>query len=263
MIIRSILQPRSLLAMPAALLLASLALAVTPLPALAADWNWGFGKSISGSGTLKSETRNITGFTGIGLSLPAYVEVRQGNIESVTIETDDNLLPLVETVVENGSLKIRSLERNTNLKSKHMKIIVNAKTVESLSVAGSGDIRADALKAGKLSVSISGSGDIHLKSLDSDALKVSISGSGDFSAGGKSNSVEASIAGSGDLKAEKLQANTIKVSIAGSGSAAFWAKESLKSSIAGSGDVTYCGDAQISSSVAGSGSVKRLGASPQ
>lgn len=252
---------RRSLAMLVAPLLAALTLAA--LPATAADWNWGFGKSISGSGTLKSETRNVSAFTGISLSLPAYVEVRQGNIESVIIETDDNLLPLVETVVENGMLKIRSLEKSTNLKTKKMKITVNAKTVDSLSVAGSGDIRADALKAGKLSVSISGSGDIHLKAVDSDALKVAISGSGDFSAGGKTNSMEASIAGSGDLKAGKLQATAVKVSIAGSGSATFWAKESLKSSIAGSGDVTYYGDAQVSSSVAGSGSVKRLGAAPQ
>ena len=239
------------------------ALAFAAQPATAADWNWGFGKSISGSGTLKSETRSVSAFTGISLSLPAYVEVRQGNTESVMIETDDNLLPLVETVVENGMLKIRSLEKSTSLKTKNMKITVNAKTIDSLSVAGSGDIRADALKTGKLGVSISGSGDIHLKAVDSDALKVAISGSGDFSAGGKTNSLEASIAGSGDLKAGKLQATTVKISIAGSGSATFWAKESLKSSIAGSGDVSYYGDAQVSSSVAGSGSVKRLGAAPQ
>ena len=252
---------RRLIAALAAPLSATLAFAA--LPATAADWNWGFGKSISGSGTLKSETRNVTAFTGISLSLPAYVEVRQGATESVMIETDDNLLPLVETVVENGMLKIRSLEKRTNLKTKHMKITVNAKTIDSLSVAGSGDIRADALKAGKLGVSISGSGDIHLKAVDSDALKVAISGSGDFSASGKTNSMEASIAGSGDIKAGKLQAVAVKVSIAGSGSATFWAKETLKSSIAGSGDVTYYGDAQVSSSVAGSGSVKRLGAAPQ
>ncbi len=256
---RNLLRPLALFAAP---LLAAFTFSLAGTPAHAADWNWGFGKSISGSGTIKSETRNVTGFTGIGLSLPAYVDVRQGNSESVVVETDDNLLPLVETVVEDGKLKIRSLEKNTNLKTKNMKITVNVKTIESLSVAGSGDIRSDALKTGNLKVSIAGSGDIHLKSLESDYLKVSISGSGDFSAGGKANTLEASIAGSGDLKAEKLLANAVKVSIAGSGSAGFWAKDTLKSSIAGSGDVTYYGDAQVSSSVAGSGSVKRLGAAP-
>src|SRR5260221_375471 len=256
---RNYLRPLALLAAP---LLAPLTLSLASAPVLAADWNWGFARSVSGSDTIKSEPRNITAFTGISLSLPAYVDVRQGNTESVVVETDDNLLPLVETVVEDGKLKIRSLEKNTNLKTKNMKITVNVKTIESLSVAGSGDIRSEALKAGNLKVSIAGSGDIHLKALDSDALKVSISGSGDFSASGKSNTVEASIAGSGDLKAEKLLANSVKVNIAGSGSAGFWAKESLKSSIAGSGDVTYYGDAQVSSSVAGSGSVKRLGAAP-
>ena len=47
------------------------------------------------------------------------VELRIGNSEGITIETDDNLLPLIETVIENGTLKIRPVKRNMNLQATH------------------------------------------------------------------------------------------------------------------------------------------------
>gem|GEM_PF-3774859 len=55
------------------------------------EWNWGLGKGVSGSGTINSKIRNVTGFAGLKLSLPASVHIRQSNTESVVIETDDNI----------------------------------------------------------------------------------------------------------------------------------------------------------------------------
>ena len=235
-----------------------LAFAVAP----AAAWEWGFGSKVSGSGIIKSEVRNVSGFTGISLSVPAKAEIIQGGSEGVSIETDENILPLVETIVDNGTLKIRFKDRNMSVSTKTFKVTINAKTIESLSVAGSGDVNVAKLQTGKLKTSIAGAGDVRILALDVDSLVVSIAGSGDFSAGGKANSVEAKIAGSGDIKIEKLAANNVKISIAGSGDARVWAKDTLTISVAGSGDVAYYGDAKVSQSVAGSGSVKRLGNAP-
>ena len=228
----------------------------------ASAWDWGFGNKVTGSGNIKTEMRNVSGFTGISLSVPAKAKIVQGGSEGVSIETDDNILPLIETVVDGAQLKIRFKDRNLSVSTRTLKMTINVKTIESLSVAGSGDLYAAKLQATKLKSSIAGSGDVRIASLDADTLTVSIAGSGDFSAGGKANSVKGEIAGSGDIKIEKLAANNVKVSIAGSGDAAVWAKDTLTISVAGSGDVRYYGDAKVSQSVAGSGSVKRLGNAP-
>jgi len=230
--------------------------------ALALDWNLGIWKSVSGSGTLKTETRDVSGFTGIALSLNGSVEIKQGGTEGLTIETDDNILPLIETVVENGTLKIRPTARNTSFSTKDLKIVVQAKNIDRIDIAGSGDIHAETLKAAELKAGISGAGDLRIKSLETDALAVSIAGSGDFEAGGRTASLRANIAGSGDIKAGKLDAKSVEINIAGSGDATVWARNTLKVSIAGSGDVQYYGDAQLQNSIRGSGSVKRLGAAP-
>lgn len=236
-------------------------LAIVPQSATARDWN-PFGNSVKGSGTIKSETRNVSGFSSIALSVPAHTQIVQGNTESVVIETDDNILPLIETVVESGALKIRFNARDLSISTKSLKITVNAKTVEGISVGGSGDVRAASLKSPQLKASIAGSGDVEITSLDATTVTVAIAGSGSFAAGGKADSLATKISGSGDLKTGKLETNSVKVSVAGSGDATVWAKETLTVSVAGSGDVRYYGDARVTQSVAGSGSVKRLGSAP-
>jgi carbon monoxide dehydrogenase subunit G len=235
-------------------------LGFVPAPAFAWDWNWG--AKVSGSGNIKSETRAVSGFTGISLGVPANAEIVQGGNEGISIETDDNILTLIETVVEEGKLKIRFKDRNMSVSTKTLKMTINVKTLDTLSVAGSGDLRAAKLQVGQLKTSIAGSGDVRIASLDADTLTLSIAGSGDFSANGKANTVEGKIAGSGNVKIGNLSANNVKLSIAGSGDATVWAKDTLTISVAGSGDIAYYGDPKITQSVAGSGSVKRLGSAP-
>jgi Putative auto-transporter adhesin, head GIN domain len=224
---------------------------------------WGWGKTVTGSGTPKTESRNVTDFTGVGVSIPAKVTIIQGDKEGVTLEGDDNILAVIETEVERGSLKLRFNERGMNVKTKTpLRVTVHAKTVDHLSVAGSGDILSDAIKSDTFKASIAGSGDINLKKLTAENVRASISGSGNFSAGGKAANVEVSIAGSGDVKVGTLESDKVKISIAGSGDATVWAKQNLSMSVAGSGDVKYYGNPEVKKSIAGSGSSKKLGDAP-
>lgn len=223
---------------------------------------WGWGSTIKGSGNVVTSTRSLSGFQGVELNLPAEVKLVQGPVESVLLETDDNIAPLVETVVERGQLLIRPAKRGENIQTKTLRLTVTAPGFTKLSVAGSGTIKAETLQTTRLQASISGSGDIQILKLDAGELAISIAGSGDFEAKGHADQVEASIAGSGDVRTANLQSKRVKVNIAGSGDAAVWATEALHISVAGSGDVKYYGDATVSKSIAGSGSVRRLGDKP-
>lgn len=225
-------------------------------------WEWGWGPKVTGSGRITTTTRAVSGFTGIDLAIPADVKVLQGNAEGVTLETDDNIAPLVETVVEKGQLVIRLQKKTGSVSTKVLRMTVNVRTIDQLEVSGSGNISADKLQATQLKCSIAGSGDMRIGDLEASALRVSIAGSGDFLASGKTDTLEGSIAGSGDINTQSLSANAVKLNIAGSGDAAVWARKTLKVSIAGSGDVSYFGDAEVNKSIAGSGSIRHLGSGP-
>ena len=230
--------------------------------AMAWEWSWPFGASVSGSGHVSKTQRQVSAFKGVSLELPSSVEIVQGETEDLVIEADDNIAPMIETVVEGGQLRIRLAERFKSVKPTVLKLTLHVRALEQISISGSGDVNARKLQSPTLELRIAGSGDVRLAALQTDSLSVSISGAGDFFAAGRADTARYSIAGSGDIKTSALASKNVKISIAGSGDAAVWASQTLNVSIAGSGDVAYYGDATVTRSVAGSGRIRKLGSAP-
>jgi len=245
-----------------ALMLAA-ALACTVAPPTAMAWPFG-GEQVEGSGSVTRQARKVDSFNGIALGLPGRLELRSGSVDSVTVETDDNLQALVETRVEDGMLRIRPVKRNLDLRTRNLKIVVTARQIERLSLGGSGTIDADVLRGKRLDVDVGGSGKIRIARLDSETVAAKVAGSGDLRAdGGTVRDLSVSIGGSGSVDMGKVATDTARVSIAGSGDVTVWAKNDLRANIAGSGDVGYYGDPTVSRSVAGSGEVRRIGNAPR
>lgn len=251
----------SIPALRALMLAAVIACSVAPPAATA----WPFGsEQVEGNGNVTRQARKVGSFNGIALGLPGRLELRSGNVDSITVETDDNLQALIETRVEDGMLRIRPAKRNLNLRTRNLKIVVTARQIDRLSLGGSGTIDADVLRGKRLDLDVGGSGKIQIARLEADTVAASVAGSGDLRAdGGAVRELSVSIGGSGNVDLGKIAADTAHVSIAGSGDVAVWAKNDLRASIAGSGDVGYYGDPKVSRSVAGSGEVRRIGNAPR
>lgn len=217
--------------------------------------------SVSGSGKSSTETRSLAEFQAIALSGWMDLVVRQGATQSVQVEADDNLLPLLETVVEStgqGATLLVRWKRGQSLYTRSkVSITVTVPKLSALSTSGSGDIRVEPFNTPALKLSLSGSGDAKLQSLNTADFGISISGSGDVAANGSATKLSITIAGSGDVRLADLKSDDVSISIAGSGDAAVNAAKTLDVRIAGSGDVSYTGNAAVKSKVAGSGSVNK------
>ena len=243
---------------------AALACVIPTMQVSASPLDWVTGEKIQGNGTIKKQSRELAHFTGVSLALPANLELRLGNSENNTIETDENLLAEIETVIENGVLQIRPVKRNANLRARTIKILVNARNVERLALGGSGSIDSDALRASKLQFDLGGSGSIRLKGMEGDAVSVNVGGSGNLKSGaGTADSLSVSIGGSGNVDLGQVRVRDVSVSVAGSGEAVIWADNALKVTIAGSGDVNYYGQPKLSHTVIGSGTTRQLGIAPR
>ena len=217
--------------------------------------------SLAGSGRPATESRSLADFQAVAVRGSMDLVVRQGSTQSVQLQADDNLLPLLETVVEqtsNGATLLVRWKKGQSLhtRSKVLVTVVVPK-LAALSAAGSGDIRVEAFNTPALKLSLSGSGDARLQGLTTEELGLSISGSSDVVASGSATRLKISIAGSGDVRMADLKSDEVTVSIAGSGDAAVNANKTLEVTIAGSGDVSYTGNAAVKSRVAGSGSVNK------
>ena len=196
-----------------------------------------FGSGLQGSGVAGGEDRTVDAFTRIEQLGSANLEVEAGVPQRVRVETDDNILPLIETKTVDGTLRISST-KNYSAKTGVL-VKAAAPVIEGVTVAGSGDVKASGIAGEKFVASIKGSGDMKL--------------------GGAVKELEVSVNGSGDVDASGLPAARVVVRISGSGDVVVSASERVEAHISGSGSVRYGGGAKdVVTDVSGSGSVKPM-----
>jgi Putative auto-transporter adhesin, head GIN domain len=216
---------------------------------------------VGGSGKLSSETRNVSGFTGVSLAGIGSVYITQGPTESVRIEAEDNLIPYFDTSVVGSTLKIGLKEQYMGISmqpTRPVKFYVTLPRIEAVTLAGSGDIFAEKIQADAFSVFLLGSGNISTNALTAKNLNIQLSGSGNINLGTVTASqVTATITGSGNLQVEALAADKISSKTAGSGNITIGGKVTDQSAeILGSGDYMASGlkSATATVRVTGSGS---------
>lgn len=217
---------------------------------------------VTGSGQMVTESRSVAGFEGVALETSFTVRVRQSGREGLTLTADDNLLPLIESVVESRGGRptlVLRWKRHTSIRhDSDIVATVDAITVKGLATSGSGTVEAESVQGETLSLAVAGSGDIRVRRVEVASLQASVAGSGDIVAAGSAATLKLSIAGSGDVDTSGVEAEEVKVSIAGSGDAKVTANTALSVSIAGSGDVRYGGRVNaVKTSIVGSGDVTR------
>src|SRR5678815_3299451 len=83
-----------------------------------------FGPVVRGSGVIKAETREVGTFTRVESSGSANVTIQIGEKQSVIVETDDNILQLIETAVSGEALRVSSHGRYSTHKGVKVTIVV-------------------------------------------------------------------------------------------------------------------------------------------
>lgn len=216
-------------------------------------------QTITGNGNVKKETRDVSGFTGVSLSGNMNVQLTYGNSNSITVEGDENLLPYIETKVEDGNLVVKSKDR-VGLKSRNkLMVYVSLTKLTGLKVSGSGNIngKGDFTNDGKTNISVSGSGNIDVGMNSFNETKIAVSGSGNVTLRGKStNNIDATVSGSGNIDCSDVVCNDVFAQVSGSGDIKVFANKSIDARVSGSGNIYYKGSASnINLKSSGSGKI--------
>lgn len=215
-------------------------------------------KSIRGNGNMTTITRTTSDYDAIACAGQFDYILVAGTEGKITLEGEANLLDYIVTEVKDNKLVIKT-QNHINLKpsnNKTIKITIPFKDLNSVSLAGSGDLwNEDVITATDLEVALAGSGDVILN-IQASNTESKVAGSGDLTLKGSTNKLIAKVAGSGDFHGFSLQSNHTDVAVAGSGDAKVVSNESLKARVAGSGDIEYRGNPKTEDTkVAGSGSI--------
>jgi hypothetical protein len=173
------------------------------------------GNSVSGSGNVRSENRDVSGFKEISAGGAVNLQINVGSDFAVEVEADDNILPLIKTEISGDTLKIftegRISPKNT------IRVKISMPELVDLDISGASSAEAANVKTDSLKLNASGASKIKIdgavKSLDADASGASTinaenlqTENADVDSGGASN---VTVSPSGDLNAHASGASRI------------------------------------------------------
>jgi hypothetical protein len=209
----------------------------------------------------QGQSRDVSGFNAVASAGPFHVHIKINGTESVKVDVDQEYMNEVETIVENGTLKIRFKDRDH--RSEHnlhrADIYVSAKSLSGLINSGSGEMNLEegVVSGESVKVILSGSGNIKSE-VKSERLESVVSGSGNINIKGSTNEANIVVTGSGEVSGRDLKTQSLDATITGSGNINVSADKSVKGRITGSGNIVYSGNATIvNSSHTGSGRVSK------
>jgi hypothetical protein len=204
-------------------------------------------QSISGSGNIITQNRNVSQFDGVRASGSIDIEVVNDQTHSIRVEADDNIMPYIITKVEDGILDVH-LKPNFMYHNINAKVYVTAPSLTKLTVSGSGSITAkDTLaNAAQIDFKVSGSGDV-TAIVDAPSINAEIGGSGTITLSGKTKDF---------IKCKNLLSENTTAGITGSGTAHVFASVHLLAKVTGSGDIYYSGQPSVEIHKTGSGTIE-------
>jgi len=190
---------------------------------------------IPGSGKLQKQKRDVGAFNSISTEGAFDLEIVYQKPQSLEIEGDDNVLPLITTEVSNNVLHIRSL-RGYSV-SEPITIRISLPDLEGVSASGAGNIEVSGIKNEKFGIDASGAPTIR--------------------AAGETRVLNIDASGAGKIDTHKLRAARVVVDSQGVSKVEVYAAEQLDVTVSGPSHVVYEGDAVVNKTVNGPGSVEK------
>ncbi|MBK7157367.1 MAG: DUF2807 domain-containing protein [Ignavibacteria bacterium] len=202
-------------------------------------------QEIKGNGDVTKETRSVASFDIIENDGVVNITLIQADIESVIVEADRNLLPVIITKVKDNTLFISTKEGAEIEKSTKLNVYVSFRDLKKLELNSVGNLSSqNQLKLNNLEIENNSVGNIDLN-LDCNKLNIESNSVGNTVLTGKVNDFKIELNSVGNLKAFDLVAQTLNIESNAVGNAEVNSQKEISISQNGMGNITYKGDAIV------------------
>lgn len=205
------------------------------------------------------ESRHLTGVDRLELRTGARIVIRQGSPEGIEIEAGAEVLPLIGTRVDNGTLHIQDEQA---FQPQVARVTVTVMQLRELSTSGLTQVSASGLSGGELNITGGGGSAVQLQRLDVGRVRVALGGSSRLVLEGSARELTAQLGGSAGLDAGRLDADAAMVQGGGSSRATVCARSSLNVAVGGAASVSYYGTVKPTVAIGGQATLKPLGPMP-
>lgn len=214
---------------------------------------------VRGNGSIKTENRNVGSFEEIEVGGNIDVYFTQGPAGPVRIETDDNLLGLIETETNGDRLVIRVKDDFNIDPTRDNKVYVSAPAIDWFDASGACSIRGENKITSSKALDIHLSGASHADlDLNAPAVDADLSGACKLNLRGETKDLTIDGSGATRAKCYDLKAENVDIDISGAGDVETFASVKLNVRVSGAGNVKYKGNPTVNQSVSGAGSVNKV-----
>ena len=220
------------------------------------------------SDVIATETRDVKDFSRITLRDYGELNISQGKKESLTIESEQEILDAIQTSVRGDTLDIRigaswldkiNFAISTSFTRIPIKYTLVVKDLKALDIFGAARVRLEGVESDRLSIVLGGAGEITGQALKIEQLDVDLRGAGRIELAGQADEEWVTISGAGNYHAPDMATQKARVEVNGAGKATVAAKEELNLAIRGLGSVDYYGPGTVKRTISGLGSINHLG----
>jgi len=210
------------------------------ITATATGCHHSIGHGVVGSGVRQVQKREVAPFTSVSTEGAFDITIACQKPQSIQVEADDNVLPLVSTEVSNGVLYVKSLRGYSTRDNVELRIEVP--NIEGLNLEGAGTIEISGIKNDKFGIDSSGAPTIN--------------------ASGETKALEIDANGAGKIDTHRLRAAHVSVDSKGVSTVEVYAGEQLDATVSGPSQVTYRGDPVVNKTIHGPGSIEKKESGP-
>lgn len=214
---------------------------------------------VIGSGQVVTQTRRIANFSAVELSGIGTLMIKQGDVESLEITAEDNILDYLKSDQRGNTLVLGVQEFISIEPREEIVYRLTVKDLERIETSGLGNIQIAGLETDTLDLRVSGSGNVKIDDLRGESFKLEISGLGNITTAGSVTRQRVELSGAGNYDAGDLYCDDARIQISGTGHAIVWAANVLDVEISGMGSLQYYGSPTLTTEMSGVGSVESLG----
>ncbi len=208
-----------------------------------------------GNGNVTKEERQLATFDAVKVGCAINLFISQGDVQSVKVETDENLQNHISTKVANGTL---SLDCENVQNATKMNVYVTAVSLSKIDASGAAKVISETpLKSEVFGLYTSGAAKATLTietgifnnetsgaanntvTLTAKTANTEISGAGNMVLKGTAEQHKTEVSGAGNLKAIEFITDNTDAEISGAGNAKIMARKKLVADLSGAGNITY------------------------
>ncbi|TAF34433.1 MAG: DUF2807 domain-containing protein [Cytophagales bacterium] len=206
-----------------------------------------------------TETRNISGFTGIEAGGIFRIILTGTGSESVRLEIDGDIqFSDIETEVKGGILRFQMKNTKYTWRDKvEITAYVTYKELNSLELSGASFLKAEApISADRFMLQLSGASKVCLD-LNCSKLDASLSGASRLILAGKASNSLLTTSGASNFEGADFDSESMKVSASGASNIEVKAVKILSGTASGASNITYYGQADTNISTSGVANIRR------